>query len=63
MKEKFKSPFIIYTDFESILGPENKRKQNPDKTYTNKCQKHLLAVIPVYKYELMINLVDLLKHN
>ena len=41
MKEKFKSPFIIYTDFESILGPENKRKQNPDKTYTNKYQKHI----------------------
>ena len=41
MKEKFKSPFIIHTDFESILGPENKRKQNPDKTYTNKYQKHI----------------------
>ena len=40
-ERKVKSPFIIYTDFESILGPENKRKQNPDKTYTNKYQKHI----------------------
>ena len=40
-ERKVKSPFIIYTDFESILEPENKRKQNPDKTYTNKYQKHI----------------------
>ena len=40
-ERKVKSPFIIYTDFESILGPINKRKQNPDKTYTNKYQKHI----------------------
>ena len=36
-----KSPFIIYVDFESILGPEDDGKQNPEDSYTNKYQKHI----------------------
>ena len=32
IERKRKSPFIIYTDFESILVPENNEKQNPDKS-------------------------------
>ena len=35
-----KSLFIIYTDFESILMPEDNGKQNPKESYTNKYQKH-----------------------
>ena len=37
---KIKSPFMIYAGFESILVPEDKGKQNPDKSYTSKYQKH-----------------------
>ena len=36
-----KSPFMIYTDFQSIAGPEYSEKQTPDESYTNKCQKHV----------------------
>ena len=36
-----KSPFIIYADFESILVPEDNRKQNPEESYTNKYQTHI----------------------
>ena len=35
-ERKWKSPFIIYPDFESILIPEDKGKQNPNESYTNK---------------------------
>ena len=31
----------IMTDFESILAPEDKGKQNPEESYTNKYQKHI----------------------
>ena len=33
-ERKVKSPFIIYLDIESILVPENNRKQNPEDSYT-----------------------------
>ena len=33
-ERKVKSLFIIYADFESILVPENNRKQNPEDSYT-----------------------------
>ena len=33
-ERKVKSPFIIYADIESILVPENNRKQNPEDSYT-----------------------------
>ena len=39
-KEK-KSPFIIYAGFESSLEPGNNEEQNPEKPYTNKCQKKI----------------------
>ena len=38
-----KSPFMIYVDFESILVPEDNGKQNPNESYTNKCQKDLCS--------------------
>ena len=30
---------LIYTDFESILLPEDNGKQNPNESYTNKYKK------------------------
>ena len=39
-ERKIKSQFIIYTDFESILLPENGKK-NSEESYTNKYQKHI----------------------
>ena len=47
---KIKSPFMIYTDFESILVPEDNAKQNPNDSYTNKYQKHAACS---YGYELV----------
>ena len=41
MREKKKSLFIIYADFESNLVPENNGNQNPEETYTRKYQKHI----------------------
>ena len=38
-ERKTKSPFMMYGDFESILVPEHSWKQNPNESYTNKCQK------------------------
>ena len=32
---------MIHTDFESILVPEYNGKQNLDKSYTTKYQKHV----------------------
>ena len=41
---------MIYADFESILVPEDKGKQNPNETYTNKYQKHVACS---YGYKLV----------
>ena len=38
---KINSPLIICHDFESILMPENKGKQNSRKSYTDNYQKHI----------------------
>ena len=40
-EKQIKSPFMIYADFKSILVPEDKRKQNPNESYSNKNQKHI----------------------
>ena len=32
---------MIYADFESVLFPEDNGKQNPNKSYTSKYQKHV----------------------
>ena len=42
-ERKIKSPFIIYADFESILVPEDNGKQNPEESYANKYQKHIVC--------------------
>ena len=49
-KRKIKLTYMIYADFESILVPEDNRKQNPDGTYTNKYQKHVAST---YSYKLV----------
>ena len=49
-ERQIKSPFIIYADFESILVPENNGKKNPNKTYTNKYEKHIACS---YGYKLV----------
>lgn len=38
---------MIYADLESILAPEDNGKQIPEKSNTNKDQKHLLAVTAI----------------
>ena len=53
---------MIYADFESILVPEDNVKQNPNESYTNKYQKHVLVVMVINKYVLVINLVSLSNH-
>ena len=47
---KIKSPFMICADFESILLPEDNRKQNLNESYTNKYQKHVACS---YGYKLI----------
>ena len=49
-ERKIKSRFMIYADFESILVPENNRKQNPNEFYTYKYQKHVACN---YGYKLL----------
>ena len=41
---------MIYANFESILVPEDNGKQNPNESYTNKYQKH---VVCSYGYKLV----------
>ena len=40
-ESKIKSLFMNSADFESILVPEDNRKQNPNKSYTKEYQKHV----------------------
>ena len=35
------TPFMIYRDFESILVPGDKGKQNPNESYNSTYQKHV----------------------
>ena len=49
-ERKIKSPFMIYTDFESILVPEDNGKQNPNESYNSKYQKHVACS---YGYKLV----------
>ena len=35
-EREIESSFLIHADFESILTPENNRKQNPDETHMDK---------------------------
>ena len=49
-ERKIKSLFKIYADFQSILVPENNRKQNLVQSYTNKYQKHIACS---YGYKLV----------
>ena len=49
-ERKIKSPFIIYTDFESILVPQDNGKQNLEESYTSKYQRHIVCS---YGYKLI----------
>ena len=49
-ERKIKSPFIIYANFGSILGPQNNEKQNPEESYMNKHQKYIACS---YGYKLV----------
>ena len=49
-ERKITSPFIIYADFESVLGPENNRKQNSEDSYASKYQKQIVCS---YGYKLV----------
>ena len=51
---KIKSSFVPYADFGSILVPENNGKQNPEGSYTNKYQKHIVCS---HGYKLVCKLV------
>ena len=44
---KMKSPFMIYADFESILVPEDSKKQNLNESDTSKYQNILLVVMVI----------------
>ena len=44
---KIKSPFMIYTDFQISLVPEDNGKQNPDQSYMTNVKNMLLAVIAI----------------
>ena len=39
-ERKIKSPFMVYTDFESILMLKISKKQNPDESCAKKYQNH-----------------------
>ena len=59
---KIKSLFMIYVDFESILVPEDNKKQYTDESYTNKYKKYVACS---YGYKLVYvddKLVSLLNH-
>ena len=49
-ERKTKSQFMIYANFESILVPQDNGKKNPDKSYTEKYQKHVACS---YGYKLV----------
>ena len=46
-ERKIKSPFITYADFEIMLLPEDKVKQNPEESCRSKDQKILLPVMAI----------------
>ena len=46
-ERKIQSPLMIYSDFESILVPGDNKSQNPDESYTNKYQKHVIPVMAI----------------
>ena len=53
-ERKIKS-FMIYADFESILVPEDNKKQNPNESYTENIKNMLRAVIVITQYAFIIN--------
>ena len=58
-ERKIKSPFMIYSDFESILVPEDNLNQKPLRA---NIKNMLLAVMAINQYVLIISLVSLLSN-
>ena len=50
LEKKIKSPFMIYTDFQSVLVPKDNGKQNQNESYTNKYKKKKIACSYGYKW-------------
>ena len=50
---------MIYAHFESILVPEDNKKQSPNESYTNKYQKYVACS---YVYLLACDVINLVKH-
>ena len=47
-KKKFKVPFIMSADFESILEPIQATNPNPEESYTKEINKHIPSSFCVY---------------
>ena len=60
IERKRKSPFIIYTDFESILVPEIMKNKIQINLIQTNIKNILLPFIAINYYVLMINLVNVL---
>ena len=61
---QFKTPFIMYTDFEAILEPMEGPAPNPEESYTTKINKHIPSGFCVYSklaYEKVENPLKLYK--
>ena len=61
---KAKSPFMTYAGFESVLVPENNRKQRQEESNTNKYLNHVgfSFGLVINWYVLMISLAKLLSN-
>ena len=46
-ERKIKSPFMIHSNFKSILEPADNRKQNTDGSYTKNIKNMLLAFMAI----------------
>ena len=64
LERKINLPIMIFADCESILVPEDNKKQYPKEPYTNKYQKHVACS---YRYKLVCfykkDLRSLLNHT
>ena len=64
-ERKIKRPYKVYADIESILVPQDK-KRNIQMNFITKRAKNknmMLAVMAINQYVLMINLVNLVNHT
>ena len=62
-ERKIKSPFMIYADFDSILGQKIMGNKIQMSLIRTNIKKILLAVTATNQYVLRISLVSLLSHT